>query len=168
VAVFELRLVAHIWNTETISVRSDPAHHAFHYRVIAMNRLLVARVARRLRNRPEAQRIHHRHRPCTHREDVPENSAHTGCSPLEGLNERWMVVRLDLERAGPAIADVDDPGIFTGALHHKFAARRQTLEVYARRFIGAVLAPHHAENPKFGHGRGAAKPLQDSLVFVRR
>src|SRR5512133_4301234 len=136
--------------------------------MIAMNCLLVCRIARRLRDRPEAQRIHHRDWTRTHREDVTQNSANASRSSLEWLNERWMVVRLDLERAGPHVANVDDPGILSGTLHHELAARRQAFEMYARRFIGAVLAPHHAEYPKFGHGRRPAKPLQDSLVFVRR
>src|SRR5512133_296587 len=136
--------------------------------MIAMNCLLVCRIARRLRDRPEAQRIHHRDWTRTHREDVTQNSAHASRSSLEWLNERWMVVRLDLECAGPPVADIDDSGMLTWALQHELAARRQALEVYARRFTGAVRAPHHAEYPKFGHGRRPAKPLQDSLVFVRR
>src|SRR3954454_3531966 len=38
----------------------------------------------------------------------------------------------------------------------------------ARRFIRAVLAPHHAEDAEFGQGRLAAEPFQNALVLVLR
>src|ERR1039458_7533078 len=57
-----------------------------------------------------------------------------------------MIVRFNFERAGPAISNVDDAGIFARPLQHQFAARGQTLQVNARRFIGTMLAPHHAED----------------------
>ena len=61
-------------------------------------------------------------------------------------------MRFDLEGACPSIADVDDAGILPGPLHHQFAARRQPFQMHARRFIRAVLAPHHAENAQLGEG----------------
>ena len=79
-----------------------------------------------------------------------------------------MIVRLDLEGAGPAVADVDDAGVLARPLHHAAAVRRQALQVHARRFVGAVLAPHHAEDAQLGEGRLAAQRLQDALVFFRR
>ena len=77
-------------------------------------------------------------------------------------------MRLDLERARPAITNVDDAGILSGALQHVFAARGQALQMHARRFIGAVLAPHHAEDAELREG-GFASPekLLDLLVFIR-
>src|SRR5882672_2079801 len=80
-----------------------------------------------------------------------------------------MVVRLDLERASPAIADVDDARVLSRPLQHQLAARGQPLQVYAGRLVGAVLAPHHAENTKFGQrGRTAAEQLLDFRVLLRR
>jgi len=79
-----------------------------------------------------------------------------------------VIVRLDFERAGPAVANVNDAGIFTRPLHHQLAARGQTLQVNARRFIGTVLAPHHAEDAEFGpRGLASAEQLLDLFEFFR-
>src|SRR5581483_1067784 len=75
-----------------------------------------------------------------------------------------MIMRFDLEGAGPAIANVDDAGILPRALHNQFAASWQPLEMNSRRFIRAVLAPHHAENAQLGE-RGFAS-TQQALDFV--
>ena len=78
-------------------------------------------------------------------------------------------MRFDFERASPAIADVDDARVLARPLHHAPAARRQPLQMHARRFVGAVLAPHHAEDAQLGDGRLApAEKLFDFLVFFRR
>ena len=120
-------------------------------------------------DRPKAQRIHHRHRPRAHGENVAQNAADAGGRALKRLDERRMIVRLDLESAGPAVADVDDAGILARALHHQLAARRQPLQVHARRLVGAVLAPHHAEDAEFGErGFASAEQLFDFFVFVGR
>src|SRR5260370_32123767 len=79
-----------------------------------------------------------------------------------------MIVRLDFERAGPTVANVDDAGIFPWPLHHQLAARWQALQVNARRLIGAVLAPHHTENAEFGPRRlASAEQLLDFFEFFR-
>src|SRR5579863_6762802 len=79
-----------------------------------------------------------------------------------------MVVRFDFEGAGPAIANLDDARVFARALHNATAARRQPLQMHAGRFVGTVLAPHHAENAEFGDSRlASAEKLFDFLVFVR-
>jgi hypothetical protein len=79
-----------------------------------------------------------------------------------------MIVRLDFEGAGPAVANVDDAGVFARPLQHQLAARGQALQVNARRLIGAVLAPHHAENAEFGpHGLASAQQFLDFFEFFR-
>ncbi len=83
-------------------------------------------------------------------------------------------MRFDLEGAGPAVADVDDAGVFAGALHDAagaggaLAARGQPLEVDARGLVGAVLGPHHAENAELGEGWRAAQRRFDARVLLRR
>ena len=120
------------------------------------------------RNRPKPQRVHHRHRPRAHGENVAQNSADARGRSLKWFDKRRMIVRLDFERAGPAVADVNDAGILARPLHHQLAARGQTLQVNARRFIGAVLAPHHAEDAKFGpRGFASAEQLLDFFEFFR-
>ena len=121
------------------------------------------------RDRPKAQRIHHRDRPRAHGENVAQNSADAGGRALKRLDERRMIVRFDLESAGPAVADVDDAGVLARALQHALAARGQALQMHARRFVGAVLAPHHAEDAEFGEGGlASAEKLLDLFVLVGR
>src|SRR5260370_22360933 len=80
-----------------------------------------------------------------------------------------MIVRVDFERAGPAVADVNDAGIFPRPLHDQLTARGQTPQVNARRLIRTVLAPHHAEDAKFGpRGLPSAEQLLDFFEFIRR
>src|ERR1039458_8429515 len=120
------------------------------------------------RDGAEAQRIHGGDRTRAHGKDVAQNAAHAGGSTLERLDERRMVVRLDFEGAGPAIAYVDDAGVFSRTLYYATAVRGQPLQVNARGFVGAVLAPHHAEDAQFGERRVPAQRLQQAVVFFRR
>ncbi len=120
-------------------------------------------------NRPEPQRIHHRHRPRAHGENIAQNSSDSGGRSLKWFDERRMIVRFDLEGAGPAVANVDDARIFSRALQHAAAVCGQPLEMHARRFVRAVLAPHDTEDAEFGKRRlASAEQRLDSLVFVRR
>ena len=126
---------------------------------------------RRLRatvQRAETQRVHDRDGPRAHGEDVAQNAADAGGRALKRLDETGMVVRFDLERDRVAVADVDDAGVFARALQHQLAARRQLLQMQARAFVGAVLAPHHAEDAEFGVGGLAAEERDDFVVFRRR
>src|SRR5438067_3460349 len=78
-----------------------------------------------------------------------------------------MIVRFDFEGASPAIADIDDAGVLARALQHTARTRRQPPQVHARRFIGAVLAPHHAENAKLSPaGVTSAQQLDYMVVFL--
>ena len=92
-----------------------------------------------------------------------------GGRALKRLNKRRVIMRLDLERTGPAVTDVDDARILARPLHHQLAARRQALQVHTRGLVRAVLAPHHAENTKFGaRGFAPAEQVLDFFKFVRR
>src|ERR1700732_3904058 len=80
-----------------------------------------------------------------------------------------MIVRLDLESAGPAITDIDNAGVLTGPLQHTAAARGQAFQVHARGLVRAVLAPHHAEDAKLGKGwLASAEKLLDLFVLIER
>src|SRR5580704_4231662 len=79
-----------------------------------------------------------------------------------------MIVRFDFERRNEAVADVHDAGVFPRTLHHKFATRRKPLQVHLARFVGAVLAPHHAENAQLSDVRIAAKNLLNARVLLAR
>src|SRR5580693_8990477 len=78
-----------------------------------------------------------------------------------------MIVRLDLESARPAVANVDDAGILARTLQHACAADRKAFQVNPRRLVGAMFAPHYAEDAEFGERRLAVpKKLLDPFVFV--
>ena len=114
------------------------------------------------------ERIHHRNRPRSHGEYVTQNPAHSGRCPLEGLDERRVIVGFDLEGASPAVSDIDNARVLSRTLQHSLAARGQAFQVHARRFVGTVLAPHDAEDAEFGEG-GLSMPekLFDLFVLIR-
>ena len=79
----------------------------------------------------ESQGIEERNRPRPHREDIADDPADAGCGPLIRLDERRVIVRLDLEDRREPLADVDRAGVLAGALQHLRPLRRQRLEVHA-------------------------------------
>ena len=179
VAGLELGFAAQVGHAKTISVGGDAADHAFEHGLVLVDSAVwrerrssgaaCERPPHAIGDRAEAQRIHHRDRPRAHGENVAQDAAHAGGRALKRLDERWMIVRFDLEGAGPAVADVDDARVLARPLHHQPAARRQPLQMHARGFVGAVLAPHHAEDAQFGDGGlASAQQLFDLLVFVGR
>ena len=115
---------------------------------------------------PEAQRVHDGQRPRAHGENIAEDAADSGRRTLKRFDIGGVVVRLDLECACPAVADVNDAGIFARTLHNPIALRGQPLQMDARRFIGAVLAPHHAVNAQFSQAWSAAERSQDAGVLL--
>ncbi len=120
-----------------------------------------------LGNWPETERIHHGEGPGAHGEDVAENAADAGSRALEGLDVAGVVVGLDFEGAGPAIAHVDDAGVLSGTLDNAVALGGQPLEVHSAGLVGAVFAPHHAVNAKLSEGWDAAQRRQDASVLIR-
>src|ERR1700733_2608479 len=82
------------------------------------------------------------------------------------LDETWVIVRLHLENRGIAVANVHDARVLAWALDDAGPLRRKPPEVYAGGFVGAVLAPHDAEDPELGVGRRAPKRLGDPDVLL--
>jgi hypothetical protein len=128
----------------------NAGHHAF-------EDAPVPRTGLRIVERSEAKRVHDGDRPRAHREDVAKDSADAGRCALERFDEAGVVVRLDLERDRIPMTDIDDAGIFARPHQHMLAARRQLAQVQARALVGAMLAPHHAEDAEFGVGGLAAQ-----------
>ena len=166
VAALELHLAADIRHAKAVAVGGDAAHHAFHHGVVLVQRLLVDSGLGC--DRPKAQRVHDGDRTRAHGEDVAQDAANAGRRTLERLDERRMIVRLDLEGAGPAVADVDDAGVLARPLHYAAAVRWQAPQVNARRLVGAMLAVHHAEDAELGQAGLAAQRLQDAFVLLGR
>ncbi len=152
---FEVNVAADGGHPDAVAVKGDAADHA-----------LGHRAALRVFERPEAQRVQDGQRPGAHGEDVPQDAAHPGGGPLERLDEAGVVVGLDLEDGGQAVADVHHPGVLPRALQHLRAGGGQPLQVHLARLVGAVLAPHHAEDAELGEGGLPAENLLDAVVFL--
>jgi hypothetical protein len=61
-----------------------------------------------------------------------------------------VIVRFNFKRDSVVAADIDDAGVFSRTLQHQRAASGELLQVNARAFVGAVLAPHHTEDSELG------------------
>ena len=110
---------------------------------------VVEQVARALRvELAEAQRVEHRDRPGAEREDVAQDAADAGRRALERLDRARVVVRLDLERHGLAVADVDRARVLARAHHDPRALGREPAQELARVLVGAVLGPEQREHRK--------------------
>ena len=80
-----------------------------------------------------------------------------------------MVVRLDLERDGQSVANVDDAGVFLPCADEDFfRLGRERVEQRAGALVVAMLAPHHGEDAEFGVIGLASEDFLDALVFLRR
>ena len=89
----------------------------------------------RIVQRPKAQAVQRRDRTRAHREDVAQNSTDARSGSLKGFDERRMIMRFDFEGGTPAVADIDDAGIFARGHNHALAFGRQTLQMNPRRFV---------------------------------
>src|SRR5688572_1302219 len=117
-------------------------------------------------NGPEPQRVDRGNRPRAHRKNVTNNAAHACGRALKGFNSARMVVRLDLERDGQAVADIDDPRVFLAGPNENLGRpRRECFQERAGILVGTMLAPHYRENAKFGIGRFAAENFFDLGVL---
>src|SRR5947208_12771137 len=98
---------------------------------------------RLLCNRPKAKRVQTKFRTRTHREDVANDSAYTGGCSLKGFDRAWMIVAFNLESYRPAVADIDNTGVFFAGFHQNVRTDRwKFFQFFSRIFVGAVLTPH--------------------------
>ena len=110
----ELALAADRRHADAIAVAADPGHDPRDE--MAGQRMVGA---------AEAQRIEQRDRARAHREHVAQDAADPGRRALIRLDERGVVVALDLEDDRVAVADIDDPGILARSADHARPRGRQ-------------------------------------------
>ncbi len=152
VAVVEGQLPADGGHPHRVAVARDAGHHPFDEPLLPG-----------LGGVPEEQRVHHGDGSGPHGEDVPQDAAHPGGRPLVGLDGRGMVVALDPDGHGDAVAGIDDAGVLPRAHQHMGALGGQPLQVDPRRLVRAVLAPHDGEQGQLEVVRRAA---EDGLHLV--
>ena len=73
---------------------------------------------------------------------------------------------LHLEDTGLAIANIDHPGIFAGALDHAFTRRWKFRQMPARAFIGAMLRPHNRKHTQLDQIGLAAETFEQDRKFL--
>ena len=118
--------------------------------------------------RAEPERIHQRDGTSADGEDIAQDAADAGGRALIGLDGRRVVVALDAEGGGDAVADVDHPGALAGADQHVRCLGGQTPQVEARRLVRAVLGPHHRVHGQLEVVRRSAEELLDRAPPRRR
>ena len=114
----------------------------------------------------EPQRVEDRDRPRADREHVAQDAADARGGALERLDRARVVVRLDLERAGQAVADRHRARVLARPEDQLAALDRERLEQPARVLVAAVLAPHQREDRELDLVRLAPHLLHDQLVLV--
>ena len=160
IAGVEDRFATDVGQPERVAVAADTADHAVEH---------TARVGGV--GLTEAELVHHRDRAGTHGHDVADDAADTGRCALIRLDVAGMVVRLDLERDGPAVADVDDARVLADPREHARphflgGGLTEVAQMHLRRLVAAVLRPHHRVHGEFGIGGSAPEDLLDPLVLV--
>jgi hypothetical protein len=76
-----------------------------------------------------------------------------------------VVVALDLEGDGLALAEVDDACVLAGALENAGRFRREALEKQGRVLVAAVLRPEQREDGELEVVRLALEQLLDTVEF---
>ena len=104
VAGVEGQLAAHGGHADGVAVAGDPADHPLEQPALAG-----------VVGRAEEQRVHDGQRAGAHGEDVAQDPPDAGRRALVGLDGRGVVVALDPDGHGDAVAGVDDPGVLTRA-----------------------------------------------------
>jgi hypothetical protein len=74
-----------------------------------------------------------------------------------------MVVALDLEGDGLALAEIDDAGVLARSLEDALAARREAPEQQRRVLVRAVLRPQEREDGELEVVRLAAEQVADTF-----
>jgi hypothetical protein len=115
-------LAADVRQAQAVRVEADAADHAVH------DAGGVGVV-----DRAEAQLVHDGDRARAHRDDVADDAADAGRGALERLDVARVVVRLDLEGDGPALADVDDARVLAHADHEALFISSETFWPKRRR-----------------------------------
>ena len=133
---------------------------------------VVADPADRAREVPvvgaEAQAVEERDGSGAHRDDVAENPADAGGGALEGLDRGRVIVALDLERDGEAVAEVEHARVLTRALEHARALARQPPQEQRRVLVAAMLRPEQGKDRELEVVRLPSEQGDDTVELLVR
>ena len=152
VGLVEEGLAADRRHADRVPVGADPGDGA-----------VEAGVARR-----EAEAVEQRDRARAHRDDVAQDPTDPGRGALERLDRGGVVVALDLEADGLAVAEVDHARILTGALQHAFPFRGKPFQQEGRMLVAAVLRPEQREDRQLEVVGLAPEQLDDAVQLPVR
>jgi hypothetical protein len=76
-----------------------------------------------------------------------------------------VIVRLDLERDGRPVAEIEDAGVLARPLEDALAGGRQPLQERRRVLVAAVLRPEQGEDRELEMVRVAAEQISDTARF---
>jgi hypothetical protein len=126
----------------------------------------IEQVARALRvELAEPQRVEDGDRASPEGKDVAQDPADASGRALERLHRARVVVGLDLERHGPAVADADRARVLAWPHQDLRALCRQPAQELARVLVRAVLGPEQREHRQLDLVWLTAGELDDALVF---
>ena len=97
------------WHTKTVAVAANAGHHA-------SDKCFRSRMAWLAK----AQKIERGNGPCTHRENIAQNTTNARRRPLVGFDIRGVIVALHLENHHIAITDINHASILAGPINHTF------------------------------------------------
>ena len=160
VNTIENRFTTDVRQTQAVAIERDAANHAVH-------NAGGVRVIRR----SEAKLIHDGDWACAHGQDVANNAANARGRALKRLDIARVVVALDLEGNRPALANVNNAGVFTHANHQVLLHLvgdflTELTKVDLRRLVRAVLRPHDRIHCELGTGWSTTENLNNSLILV--
>ena len=148
-------LATQVRNPEAVAVPADARHHA-----------LDEAPAPGVLHGGEAERVEHGDGARAHGEDVTQDAAHSGRRTLEGLDERRVIVTLDLESQREIAAEVHDARVLPWPLQHGRTRGGQVPQEDARVLVRAVLGPEGREKAELGEGRLPAEAPDDAVVLL--
>ena len=149
VGVVEADLAADGGDADRVPVRAD-----------ARDRPVEARVAV-----GEIEPVQQRDRARAHGDDVAQDAADAGRGALVRLDRRRVVVALDLEADGLAVAEVEHARVLTRALQHAFPRGGKPFQEERRMLVAAVLGPEEREDRELEVVRLPLEQVDDARVL---
>src|ERR1700674_419496 len=163
IARLEADFTADRRDAKTISVASDSANYAVEDAAVFRGVLFTGEFT--CSDLAESQGIQDSDGARAHGENVAKDAADAGRRALEGLDVAGMIMRFDFENSDQAVPDADDAHAIARSLSDELSARGQALQMDFARFVGAVLAPHHAEDAQLGDVWLAPEDLLHARIF---